>query len=89
MHPLNKIRCNSIGYRQGFIEILPNIHQGHINIEAWWVHPETDISNIDISDDQISDESVEGNTELEMSIDQAEQLIALLQAAISEVKSSG
>ena len=30
-----KIHCKSISYRSGFIEVVPNIHPGHVNIEVW------------------------------------------------------
>lgn len=86
MHPVNKVRCENIGYRQGFIEVIPNIHRGYINIETWMISPEIKITDIDISEGSIADKNIVGNTEIEMSIDQAEMLIQLIQAAIFNVK---
>ena len=81
-----KIRCNDIGYRKGFIEVTPAIHASCINLEVWQVHPEVDIANIEVSDESFPDEGVTGNVELEMSVEVAERLIEALQAAIYKVK---
>ncbi len=86
MHSSNRIQCNDIAYRQGYIEILPNIHEGHINIETWMVAPENSMSNRDVDFDLLRDDQFIGNTEIEMSIENAERLVRLLQAAIFNVK---
>ena len=81
-----KIRCNDIAYRKGFIEVTSEIHAAYINLEAWQVHPEVDIANIDVTDESFPDEGVTGNIELEMSVEVAECLIKALQAAIYKLK---
>ena len=80
------IRCNSIAYRQGFIEVQPAIHDNCINIETWQIDPNTDISAINLTDDALSENAITGNTELELSIENAEQLVGLLQSAIKRLK---
>ena len=81
-----KIKCNNVEYRKGFIEIIPNIHDGCINIETWNIHVDIDISNIDLEDDLFPEEGVTCNTEIEMSVNEAEELVRKLQVAISNVK---
>ena len=85
----SKIQCNMIGYRKGFVEVTPGIHDGCINLETWETHPDVDISNMDVADQQFPDDGITGNTELEMSIEAAEKLIGALQAAICKVQASG
>jgi hypothetical protein len=83
-----KIRSNVINYRKGFVEFTPLIHDGCINIETWHVHPDIDISSLDIGDGRFPDGGVIANTELELSIEAAEQMIEALQSGISEVRAS-
>jgi hypothetical protein len=33
LHMNQKINCNGVRYRQGFIEIVPGIHPHHINLK--------------------------------------------------------
>lgn len=82
----SKLRCNVIPYRKGFIEVVPDIHDGCINIEAWQVHPDVDISNREIEDDSFPDNAVTGNVELEISVAAAEDLIQVLTEAVAKVK---
>lgn len=77
-----RICCRNISYRSGFVEVLPNIHPGHINIEVWNIHPDFSQPAADIGDDSIPDEDVTGNTEIELDIEQAKKLVALLNRAI-------
>jgi len=39
-----RVKCSGVQYRQGWIEVVPNIHAGSVNIEAWSVVPEVDMS---------------------------------------------
>ena len=80
------IRCNSIAYRKGFVEVS-RVHDGCVNLESWSVHSETEISGIDIRDERIGDDDVTGNVELELGIEEAERLIAALQVAVHELRS--
>ena len=79
------IRCNSIAYRKGFVEVS-RVHDGCVNLESWSVHSEAEISGIDIRDERIDDEDITGNVELELGIEAAERLIAALQAAVDELR---
>ena len=80
---LPKIHCKSISYRSGFIEVVPNIHPGHVNIEVWNLHPDYDRSARDIADERIADTDVIGNTEIELDLHQAKELVRLLGMAIA------
>lgn len=68
---------------------MPGIHDGCINIEAWQVDPDVDISNREIEDDSFSDNAVTGNVELEMSVAAAEDLIQRLTEAVEKVRVRG
>ena len=76
------IKCNSIEYRKGFIEVRGDIHNDCINVETWNIDPDVNITNVDLDDNSLIDESVIANTEIELSIANAEALILLLQEAI-------
>lgn len=64
-----------------------NIHNGFINIETWCVHPDCDIENMDLMDDNLPNEAVIGNTEIELSIEEAKDLVSYLQIAITAARS--
>jgi hypothetical protein len=91
------IKCNTVKYRQGYIEVSQDIHPGCINIETWDVHPDLDISSLSVRDYEFPDEFVDaegktvdsrsGNVELELNIDQAKHLVHLLQQAIAAEES--
>jgi len=83
-----KIKCNNIPYRKGFIEIMSNIHKGLVNLETWNIHVDVDIKNLNLGVDDFPEDAVTGNTEIELSIDDAKGLIKLLQQAISDVESA-
>lgn len=81
------IKCNSIKYRKGFIEVLGNIHIDCINLEVWNIHPDIDITDTDdLADDLISDKDVIANTEIELAIEKAELLVQQLSKAIKVVR---
>lgn len=86
MKKQNIIRCNVVEYRQGYIEIQNEIHEGCINVEAWQINPAIDISNLELKDEKIADDDIISNTEIELSLDNAEKLIWLLSEAISNVQ---
>ena len=83
-----KIRCNDVRYRQGFVEVTSDIHAEHINVEVWNVHPDWDISDKAFDDTRLSDEAFVGNVELELSTEQAKALIEQLQASIRKIQRS-
>ena len=78
----NLIKCNSIDYRKGYIEVRGDIHIDCVNIEAWNIHPDIDISVIDLGDNSMPEEAVTANTEIELSIQKAEDLVQRLVDAI-------
>lgn len=38
IHNRFRVRCDSVRYRQGFMEVTGQIHPGPVNIETWRVH---------------------------------------------------
>ncbi|MET0063683.1 MAG: hypothetical protein ABW176_15450 [Candidatus Thiodiazotropha endolucinida] len=83
---MKKIKCNSIDYRKGFLEVSYNVHDAYINLEVWNIHPDTDISGESTEFEDISEELFTGNTEIEMSIDEAEQLLKKLKECIDSYR---
>ena len=82
----NKICCNGIAYRQGFIEVQSDVHEGFVNIETWMIDSNVKITNTkNISALDINDTDFIGNTELELTIDQANELIVALQVAVAKI----
>jgi hypothetical protein len=81
-----KIYCNSVSYRSGFVQVLPNVHSGHINLEVWNLHPDHDKRAIDITDVCLADADVTANTEIELDVAQAKELVRLLSVAIEAAK---
>ena len=80
-----KIHCSNIPYRSGFLQVRPNIHPGHVNVEIWSLHPAYDRAATDITDKRISDAEVTGNTEIELDAAQARELVRQLTAAINSL----
>lgn len=78
----NLIKCNAIAYRKGFIEVRGDIHKGCVNLEVWNIHPEVDITDIDLGSDLMPEGAVTGNTEIELPIEKAELLVQWLTEAI-------
>ena len=80
-------KCDSIGYRKGFIEITPNIHPGNVNVETWLIHPHMDISDAKwVDEESLSDSRVTGNTEIELPAELATAVAEALLLAASKVK---
>lgn len=82
------IKCNTIEYRKGFVEVRANIHDDNINIEVWNIHPAVNITNVSLGDYSLKNESIIANTEIELSIINAEDLILQLQEAINASRAS-
>lgn len=72
-----RLRCCSIAYRQGFLEIT-NAHEGCVNIEAWHVAASVDLTSVAWVGDGLGEAGVVGNTELELTPAEARQLAHLL-----------
>jgi hypothetical protein len=83
-----KIHCKNIPHRSGFVEVRPNIHSGHINIEIWNLEPGYDRDATDVTDDRLSDADITSNTEIELDIPQALELIRLLSSAVAAAGNS-
>ena len=83
---MKKIKCNSVNYRQGYVEVESGIHEGCVNLELTGIHPEIDITNISLGSGELSDDAFISNVELELNLDEAQLLVTLLQDAISNLK---
>ena len=66
-----RMRCDLVKYRQGFIEVISQIHPGLVNIEAWEVKADLDITGLGMPSDELSDNDIIANTELELTPAQA------------------
>lgn len=80
------VRCSGISYRQGFIEVRHGIHPGFINVESWMMDPTADVSRLEPATAGLPDTVVIANTELELSVASARELVSLLQQAIQTVE---
>ncbi|MEZ5653437.1 MAG: hypothetical protein R3E87_23120 [Burkholderiaceae bacterium] len=89
MEQSTRIKCRSVVYRQGFIEVTPNIHEGLVNLEIWGVRAECDLSSIELDGDELTDSDVEANCELELAADEVRQLIKQLQQALARAERCG
>jgi hypothetical protein len=83
---MKKIVCNGINYRKGFIEASGDVHSGFLNIEVWNVAPELDISPGALRFEEIPEEAFVGNTEIELTIENAEELLSVLKDLITDAK---
>ncbi len=72
-----RIRCDAVKYRQGFIEVIGQIHPGFVNVETWQVSAEASIAGLDVESEGLIDQFV-SNTELELTPAQARSLAAAL-----------
>jgi hypothetical protein len=81
--PPFRVKCNSISYRKGFIEVTPGIHVGCVNIETWEIAIDTSLDSAAwVDHPSVADTSILANTELELTAQQARSLAkALLEAA--------
>ncbi|MGE0624570.1 MAG: hypothetical protein AB7I04_14270 [Pseudomonadales bacterium] len=80
------VRCNGIPYRQGILEVRHDMHPGFINLECWMLDPAIDITRLEPAAAELPDSAVIANTELELSLAQAGELVRLLQEAIRMVE---
>lgn len=80
---MTKIKCDNITYRKGFVEVSGDIHKGCINLEAWNIHPDTELSQDDSAFNSIPDEAFTGNVELELNIENAKELVKRLEELIA------
>ncbi len=78
---MEKIKCNSILYRQGYIEV-ENIHENCVNLETWQICSEFNINKLNLTDESLPEFAVVSNVELELDKMQVEALIVQLQNAL-------
>lgn len=83
---MKKIKCNTIDYRQGFIEVLGNIHANCVNLEVFWIHPEIDLSKKGLTFNEIPDKCFTGNVELELSLENVKELLVAIEKAKLDIK---
>lgn len=84
-----RLKCASIPYRKGFLELTPGIHDRHINIEAWQIAPEANLENdaLWVDDPSLGDSSIIANCEIEMTVDEAQELVDAILEALRSVES--
>ena len=78
------MKCETINYRKGFLEVTPAIHDQCVNIELWEIDAETNISDARWVDD-IPGTAVVSNCELEMTTNEARRLVEALLAALERI----
>jgi hypothetical protein len=76
--PPIRVCCDTIPYRRGFVEVA-TVHSRCVSLETWdvsaeWAAPLTTL-------DVVPDDAVVGNTEIELTIEQARTLATALLAA--------
>lgn len=83
-----RLKCASIPYRKGFLEVTPGIHNEHINLEAWQIAPDTNLKDaLWVDDPGLGDPSVISNCEIEMTVDEARELVDATLEALRLVES--
>ena len=75
-----RVRCDAVKYRQGFIEVIGQIHPGLVNIETWQVSIDADLAGKSKESDELTDDDLVANTELELTPAQARAPAAALVA---------
>lgn len=83
--PRQLIKCTDIPYRQGFVEVM-NVHKNHVNLEIWNVGADLDLGPLSVNLETLPDDAVQSNTEIELSLSQAKQLVDWLQSAIAKAE---
>lgn len=82
-----RIKCMTIPYRKGFIELTPGIHEGCINLEIWEINAESDIDDCSWVDDESFDDSeVTANCEIELSLAEAQMLAEMIQRGVDTAR---
>jgi len=82
-----RLKCNSISYRSGFIEVIPAIHENHVNIEVWDVRGDTALDDVQwVDEPAIQDSDIQGNCEIEMTMSEATKLAKAILAAVDSVE---
>jgi hypothetical protein len=82
-----RVRCDAVKYRQGFIEVVGQIHPGLVNVETWQVSVDADTTGLYPDSDGLTDDDLIANTELELTPAQARSLAAALVAAADAAES--
>ena len=81
-HSARTIRCSSVPYRQGTVEVAPAIHPGCVNIETWQIAADWRDPGSGSAVSAIPESAFEATTEVELTPSEARALArALLDAA--------
>ncbi len=83
--PPFRIRCISVPYRRGFIEVIGGIQASLVNIETWEVSVDHAGPLADLG--EVPGEMIVANTEIELTPAEARALAAALVAAADTVSS--
>jgi hypothetical protein len=76
-----------VDYRQGFIEVLANIHQGLVNVETWQVGVQVDIWAMSVDASDWQEHQIHCNREFELTPAQARRVAYRLLAAADAAES--
>jgi hypothetical protein len=78
-----KLHCSGVSYRQGVIEVIPAIHRGFVNLEAWQTSPDSSATTAaELAGGAFPEGAIIADVELELSPAEARRLgHALLDAA--------
>ena len=79
--PSCRIECCSAPYRSGVIEVCV-LQPGFVNLEFWSIDPAKIEPGRDIRSGGVPESAVIDNNELDLSLDEAQRLIALLSQAV-------
>ena len=81
-HSARTIRCSSVPYRQGTVEVAPAIHPGCVNIETWQIAADWRDPGSGSAESAIPESAFEATTEVELTPSEARALArSLLDAA--------
>lgn len=77
-----RLVCMTVPYRRGSFEVVPGIHPGLVNVEAWAIDPEWPLPERETIEHGIPDNAYTGNVEIELTPEEARRFAAaILEAA--------
>lgn len=78
----DRLLCTSVPYRRGLIEVVPGVHRGLVNVEAWTIHPDWPVTDAQQIPAEPPDGAITGNVEIELTPEEARRFAAaILEAA--------
>lgn len=81
-----RLRCDSVKYRQGFVEVVGQIHPKLVSLETWQCHSDADLAGRDLKDEGLAESDFVANTELELTPAQARSVATALTTAAAEAQ---